>query len=175
MCGNIPSCFAPLDDRGDRTNQLYWLKNMHTSYIFLSSQTTKGRVFYSIDKWFETGADPRNIFHKEMLKVWTPCLSLFYCVFSCTIWRRVRTLASLRDSRNQRARGQKKTIGSHLNREVDYVIFSLSARPAKSPPDQFQDRIAKPAVKFQAAKKRSECHEAAERAKKSYESGSSSG
>ena len=45
------------------------------------------------------------------------------------------------------ARGQK-TIGSHLNREVDYVIFKVSARPAKSPPDEFQDRIAKPAVKL---------------------------
>ena len=26
MCGNIPSRFAPLDDRGDRTNQLHLLK-----------------------------------------------------------------------------------------------------------------------------------------------------
>ena len=31
MCGNIPSCFAPLDDRGNRTNQLHLLKLLHTS------------------------------------------------------------------------------------------------------------------------------------------------
>ena len=54
------------------------------------------------------------------------------------------------------ARANKNTIGSHLNREVDYVIFSLSARLAKSRPDEFQDRIAKPGVKFQAAKQASE-------------------
>ena len=46
------------------------------------------------------------------------------------------------------ARADKKSIGSYINRDVDYGIFSLSARPAKSPPDEFQDRIAKPAVKF---------------------------
>ena len=39
MCDNILSCFAPLDDRGDRTNQLHWLKLLH-------------RVFYSVDKCF---------------------------------------------------------------------------------------------------------------------------
>ena len=27
-------------------------------------------------------ADPRNIFEKQILKVWTPCLSAFYCVIS---------------------------------------------------------------------------------------------
>ena len=80
MCGNIPSCFAPLDDRGDRTNQLNLLKLLHTSYTFLLSQAAKGRVFYSVDKCFKTGADPSNIFDKPILKVWTPCLSAFYCV-----------------------------------------------------------------------------------------------
>ena len=34
MCGNIVPCFAPLDDRGDRTNQLHWLELLHTSYKF---------------------------------------------------------------------------------------------------------------------------------------------
>ena len=82
MCGNIPSCFAPLDDRGDRTNQLHWLKLLHASYISLLNQAGKGRLFYSVDKFFETGADPRNIFSKLILKVWTPCLSAIY-------WRRV--------------------------------------------------------------------------------------
>ena len=69
MCGNILSCFAPLDDRGDRTNQLHWLKLLHTLYISLLSQAGKGRVFYSVDKGFETGADPRNIFDKQILKI----------------------------------------------------------------------------------------------------------
>ena len=54
--GNILSCFAPLDDRGDRTNQLHWLELLHTSYISLLSQAGKGRVFYSVNKCFETGA-----------------------------------------------------------------------------------------------------------------------
>ena len=80
MCGNILPCFAPLDDRGDRTNQLHWLELLHTSYISLLNQAGKGRVFYSVDKCFETGADPRNIFGKQILKIWTPCLSAFYCV-----------------------------------------------------------------------------------------------
>ena len=80
MCGNIPSCFARLDDRGDRTNQLHLLKLLHTSYIFLLRQAAKGRVFYSVNKCFETGADPSNIFEKQISKVWTPCLSAFYCV-----------------------------------------------------------------------------------------------
>ena len=35
MCGNIQSCFAPLNDRGDRTNQLRWLKLLQTWYISL--------------------------------------------------------------------------------------------------------------------------------------------
>ena len=71
-----------LDDCGDRTNQLYWLKLLHTSYISLLNQVGKGRVFYSVDKCFEPGADPRIIFDKQILKVWTPSLSAFYCVIS---------------------------------------------------------------------------------------------
>ena len=71
-----------LDDRNDRTNQLYWLKLLHTSYISLLNQVGKGRVFYSVDKCFETGADPRIIFDKQTLKVSTPSLSAFYCVIS---------------------------------------------------------------------------------------------
>ena len=71
MCGNTLPCFAPLDGRGDRTNQLHWLNFLHTLYISLLNQAGKGRVFYSVDKCFETGADPRNIFDKQILKVWT--------------------------------------------------------------------------------------------------------
>ena len=36
-----------------------------------------GRVFYSFDKCFETGADPRNSYEKPLLEIWTPCLSDF--------------------------------------------------------------------------------------------------
>ena len=82
MCGNILSCFAPLDDLGDQTNQLHWLKLLHIRYISLLNQAGKGRVFYSVDKCFETGADSRNIFDRQILKVWTTCLSAFYCVIS---------------------------------------------------------------------------------------------
>ena len=46
----------------------------------LLSQARKGRVFYSADKCFETGADPRNIFDKQILKVWTP---LFVGILLC--------------------------------------------------------------------------------------------
>ena len=38
MCGNILPCFAPPDDRGDRTNQLYWLERLHTLCISLLNQ-----------------------------------------------------------------------------------------------------------------------------------------
>ena len=72
-----PPCFAPFDDRGDRTNQLHWLELLHTSYLSLLGQAGKGRVFYSVDKCFETEADPRNIFDKQILKIWTPCLWAF--------------------------------------------------------------------------------------------------
>ena len=86
MSGNILSCFGPLDDSGDRTNQLHCLgllPILHTSYIFLLNQAGKERVFYSVDKSvFETGADPGIIFDKQILKVWTPCFSAFYCVIS---------------------------------------------------------------------------------------------
>ena len=68
MCDMLP-CFAPLDDRGDRTNQLHWLKLLHTSYISLSNQAEKSRVFYSVNKMFESGADPRNVFDKQILKI----------------------------------------------------------------------------------------------------------
>ena len=43
-------------------NQLHWLKLLHGSYIFLLRQAGKGRVFYSSDNRFETGADPHNNF-----------------------------------------------------------------------------------------------------------------
>ena len=66
MCGNILPCFAPLDDRGDQTNQLHWLELIHTSYISLLNQARKDRVFYLVDKCFETGADLRNIFDEQI-------------------------------------------------------------------------------------------------------------
>ena len=61
-------------------NHLHWLKLLHASYIFLLRQAGKSRVFYSTDKCFETGADPLNIFDKQILKVWMPSLWAFYCV-----------------------------------------------------------------------------------------------
>ena len=108
MCGNISSCFAPLDDRGDRTNQLHWLKLLHASYISLLNQAGKGRVFYSVDKCFETGADLRNIFHKQILKVWTPWLSAFYCVIlRATLAENLKACAIARFSKSARARTEK--------------------------------------------------------------------
>ena len=94
-------------------NQLHWLKLLHASYIFLLRQAGKAGVFYSADRCFKTGTDPRNVFDKQIVKVWTPCLSAFYCVTLAWLWRGVWKLAPSRDFRNQRARGQK-TIGSHL-------------------------------------------------------------
>ena len=37
-------------------------------YISLLNQACKGKVFYSVDKYFETGADLRYIFDKQILK-----------------------------------------------------------------------------------------------------------
>ena len=68
MCGNILPCFAPLDDLGDRTNQLHWLELLHTSYISLLNQAGKGKASHSVDKCFETGAYPRSVFDKQILK-----------------------------------------------------------------------------------------------------------
>ena len=45
---------GPLDDRGDQTNQLHWLELLYTSYISLLNQAGKGRVFYPVDKCFQT-------------------------------------------------------------------------------------------------------------------------
>ena len=58
-------------------NQVHWLKLLHASYIFLLRQAGKAGVFFLADKCFETGADARNIFDKQILKVWTPCLWSF--------------------------------------------------------------------------------------------------
>ena len=79
MCGNMPPRFNPLDNRGDRTNQLQWLELLHI-WISLLTQAGKNRVFYSVDEMFESGTDPRNILDKQVLKIWTPCLSAFYRV-----------------------------------------------------------------------------------------------
>ena len=42
---------------------------VHTSIISLLNQAGEGRVFYSVDECSETGADPRNILDKQILKV----------------------------------------------------------------------------------------------------------
>ena len=68
MCGNILPCFAPLDDCGSRTHQRHWLELLHTSYISLLNQAGKVRVFYSVNKCFETRGDLHNI-HKQILKI----------------------------------------------------------------------------------------------------------
>ena len=47
--------------------QLHWLELLHSSYISLLNQAGKGRVLYSVDKCFETGADLRIIFDKQSL------------------------------------------------------------------------------------------------------------
>ena len=57
-------------------NQLHCLKLLHASYIFLLRQAGKAGDFYSADKCFETGADPRNIFDKQISKVWTPFVGI---------------------------------------------------------------------------------------------------
>ena len=109
MCGNIPSCFAPLDDRGDRTNHMKSASLVEAPaclvYFFLLGQAGKGRVFDSPDKCFETGADPRNSFDKQILKVWTPCLSAFYRVIprAALAWS-LNACAIARFSKSARAR-----------------------------------------------------------------------
>ena len=70
------------DDRDDRTNQFLWLKLLHTSYFSPSNQAAMGRVFYLVDNCFETGGDSRNFCDERILKMWTPCLSAFYCMIS---------------------------------------------------------------------------------------------
>ena len=111
MCGNILSCFAPPGDRGDRTTQLHWLKLLHTSYISLLNQAMKGRVFYSVDKCFETGADPRNIFDIKTNFKTLDAMSAFYCEISratLAYWS-LKACAITRFSKS--ARADKKTIG----------------------------------------------------------------
>ena len=38
-------------------------------HTFSFHVSRKGSVFYSVDTCFQTGADPRNIFDKQMLKI----------------------------------------------------------------------------------------------------------
>ena len=120
MCGNIPSCFAPLDDRGDRTNHMKSASLVETPaciVYFLLRQAGKAGVFYSPDKCFETGADTHDIFNKQISKVWTKCLSAFYCVIpSATLAWSLKACALARFSKSARAR--LKTIGSHLKKTV---------------------------------------------------------
>ena len=47
--------------------QITW-NHLQATYIFLLRQAGKAGVFYSADKCFETGADPRNIFDKTNFK-----------------------------------------------------------------------------------------------------------
>ena len=68
MCGNILPCSAPCNDPFDQTNQFLWLKLLHTSYISPLNKAEKGRVFYSFNKYFETGADLCNFCDKQILK-----------------------------------------------------------------------------------------------------------
>ena len=122
MCGNIPSCSDPLNDRGNRTIQLHWLKLLHALYIFLLSQAGKDRVFYSVDKCFESGACPCNILDtgKQILKVSTACLSAFYCVISrATLAWSLNACAIARFSKSARADNklQGATLsGTHLSK-----------------------------------------------------------
>ena len=71
MQGNILPYFALLNDRADQTSQLHWLELLHTlnMYISLLNQAGKGRILYSVNKRFETGADPHNIFDIQNLKI----------------------------------------------------------------------------------------------------------
>ena len=102
-----------------------WRSNKSASLVgtpaylvhFSFNHAGKGRVFYSLDKCFETGADPRNIFDKQILKI---CRH-FNAWFRAWLLRRVWELAPSPDFRNQLACGQK-TIGSHLNCPRAYVI-----------------------------------------------------
>lgn len=48
MHGNILACFAMLDYRGNQTNQVNWLKLLHTSYISLLYQAGKGRSYIQL-------------------------------------------------------------------------------------------------------------------------------
>ena len=73
-----------------------------------------GRVFYSFDKCFETGADPRNSYEKQIWKFGCHVCRHFNTWSRARLLRRVWKLASSRDFRNQLAHG-RKTIGSHLN------------------------------------------------------------
>ena len=60
MSGNILPCFALSDDRDNRTNQFLWLELLHILYISILNQAEERRVFYSVDKCFETGVNPCN-------------------------------------------------------------------------------------------------------------------
>ena len=86
-------------------NQLHWLRLLHASYIFLLRQAGKGRVFCSADKCFETGVHPRNIFEKQILKVWTPCCWHFTAWSRARLWSGVWKLCAIaRFSKSARAR-----------------------------------------------------------------------
>ena len=90
--------------RQDKTRQLYLTRVAQSAYTTKPGLLTKlvrgitsrltpdlGRVFYSFDKSFETGADPRNSYEKHILKIWTPCLSACLSAFDlardcCVEW-----------------------------------------------------------------------------------------
>ena len=87
--------------------QLHWLEVLQTWYISLLNQAGKGRVFYSVDKCFETGADPCNIFDKQILKVWMlhDLARDFGVKFESLCHHEIFKISTCAD---------KNTIGSHL-------------------------------------------------------------
>ena len=105
------------DDHEDWTNQFLWLKLPRTctctSYFSPSNQAEKGRVFYLVNKCFETRGDSPNFcnFAKcgrhvcRHFTAWS-CMQL-----SCRVWE----LAPLC------VPGQK-TIGCHLN-SLNYLVI----------------------------------------------------
>lgn len=82
ICVNIQPCFALYDDGDDQTNQFRWLKLQHTSCTFLFK--IKQRKLGSINVLKPEHIHPCNFCNKQILKIWTPCLSEFYCVTSHT-------------------------------------------------------------------------------------------
>ena len=81
FCVCIPR-FATLDDRDDRTNIALLVGTPTYPVHFSFKSSREGRVFYSVNRCFQIGGDPNNISDKQILKIWTPSLSAFYCVIT---------------------------------------------------------------------------------------------
>ena len=67
--------------------------------FFFLRQAGKAGIFYSADKCFETGADPRNIFDKQIKKIWTPCLSAFGVEFESLRYREIFEISARADKK----------------------------------------------------------------------------